>query len=491
MVQTKFERAAKFLPNRYKVGINGMVTAFVRAWCEADEDIETAISQTKNEIFVRTASGKYLDRLGSGYGVYRPTIVNIGDEQYKDYIELASYQPKAIRSQLQKLLDIFWDPILSHSTVTSTAWETYDFSSVVYLNVIVDNNAEIEIKFDPSDFAIPAAGTAEEVCTVITRFIGDKVVAQTRYDTTTTKTYVQLYTRTYGNSGSIQITGGTANSILGFDTIKIQSTLVDIIEIFHKQIIIKIPSEVSITSGLPGAAYFHADETIYDPYPAPVDPSNPFWPGNYFYDPSGTYFPTNINMTTTADLWAGNVYSVVNVTDSSSFPNSSGYIVAGFGSTPMEFIPYLGRYNNSSLMLDPTYSIINDWPSGTVMKLWSNAYVPKTDGSDYPIYFNDTMVGEEMVRETIELLKAAGVLLEFEVYNTHYLYQDDTSSWYNYTGSGGATVAEAWFQPPQMNITEENAMVAGFGPADRGKIWFNTTTYQLIGWNGTAKIIIA
>lgn len=49
-----------------------------------------------------------------------------------------------------------------------------------------------------------------------------------------------------------------------------------------------------------------------------------------------------------------------------------------------------------------------------------------------------------------------------------------------------------WFRPPSMTTAQETAMVAvgPWGAGDAGKMWYNTTTNQWKGWNGTVIVII-
>ena len=46
------------------------------------------------------------------------------------------------------------------------------------------------------------------------------------------------------------------------------------------------------------------------------------------------------------------------------------------------------------------------------------------------------------------------------------------------------------FMLPRWTTAQETTNVAGLGAGDEGLMWFNTTTKQFMGWNGTAKIIL-
>jgi len=45
-----------------------------------------------------------------------------------------------------------------------------------------------------------------------------------------------------------------------------------------------------------------------------------------------------------------------------------------------------------------------------------------------------------------------------------------------------------WFQPPLLDHTEEGMMVVGWGIAEEGRFWFNTTQHRFRGWNGTVLV---
>lgn len=47
-----------------------------------------------------------------------------------------------------------------------------------------------------------------------------------------------------------------------------------------------------------------------------------------------------------------------------------------------------------------------------------------------------------------------------------------------------------WFRPPSMTTVQATAMVVGWGASDAGKMWYDTTTNQFMGWNGAAAVIL-
>ena len=427
MADTKFQRAEKFLPSLYRIGNNKMVTAFVRGWTDQDQDIVTNIAELKKQMFVATASPPYLDMLGSGVGVKRPTILPVGNEEYRQYVLHASYDPKTVRLLIYKILDIFWGIDKTHSNVNAVD-ETYDFSAApLYLTVKIDGGDERSIEFLASDFVTPASATAEEVDTKINATIGDVATARPWPNEALTP-HVQLYTNTPGLSGSVEVTGGTANAILQFPTKKAQHVDVTIVEINPGEIIITIPDLMIITSSLIGTHHFHPNADIIDSRPV-IDSAHPFWPGSFFYDHSGPgmhtvgYSNTYTTCETTANISAGTVISNISVDTSLQFPNTTGQVMFGWGTSDMEKVNYTGRPSPMSLGIDPHHTFLHDWPSGSLVWLLEPEWDPRPyPNYDYPIYFIDTQVSEDLIRELMDIIKAAGVVLHLDITKTIYLY---------------------------------------------------------------------
>jgi hypothetical protein len=105
-------------------------------------------------------------------------------------------------------------------TVLSGNAQTYDFSGVgdETLLIKVDGGSVQTVTFVVGDFVDPAAGTAAEVCTKINSSTTGCIAAA---DTNK----VRITSDKVGSSSSIQVTGGTANSvILDFSTVAVAGT---------------------------------------------------------------------------------------------------------------------------------------------------------------------------------------------------------------------------------------------------------------------------
>ena len=133
--------------------------------------------------------------------------------------------------------------------------------------------------------------------------------------------------------------------------------------------------------------------------------------GPYIYDTSKPYIisETATEVATEVD---GSTFRVVEVSDSSQFPDESGYLIFGFGTELEEGpVPYTARPSSGNLLIDPSYNFKNTHVVGTDISLVAqNApYDPAQDGSDYQFYITDIVSGRLYAEELINTVAATGI----------------------------------------------------------------------------------
>lgn len=410
------DRIYKGVPRYYSPGYNRNITALLDAFAAENTRIDTQAQNAKEQLFVGTAVGQFLDILASNLGVTRPTITPFSDDLFRQFIPLTSFAPKQVKKSIYQVLELFWGTEYLHSTVTTTNTETFNLSGGESLELEIDEKHTVIVTFVTADFATPGAATAQEVVNKINAFSPEYVTAFVNSDNLGGDVYVSIATRTFGIAGTIQITGGTANSILGFTTDKIQSTKVSLHEINPNELIVRIPRTLNVqTDQLLWSHHFHADSTIQAGDPSST--SDPYWPGSFLYDRSsgtslGLYSTTALLSTS---ISSGVNYATLDFDDVSDFPSTGGRLVFDFGNSAQEdSIRFYNRITNTQLRIDATHIFEHDHAPGTLVNLMAvSPAVPETDGSDYPIFFVDTNIGQEIVEQGLLLLKAAGIIVRF------------------------------------------------------------------------------
>jgi hypothetical protein len=192
------------------------ITAILGAFAEQDEKIEQATQDVKKHLFIDTAEGDYLEKLGQNVGVQRPSVVSMQDPDYRKYIKLLSYQPKQIRKLIYDLVELFYGPETTHGYVRNLASEPYFVTSGSTLEISTESGDKIVITFSESDFSNPAQATASEIVAAINAQANGKVLSKVFEDRATKSKFIELYTNTIGPTGYVSVTGGDSNKFLQF-----------------------------------------------------------------------------------------------------------------------------------------------------------------------------------------------------------------------------------------------------------------------------------
>lgn len=426
--QDKFQRMASNFPPIFNPFGNPGINAMLQAIAAGDTLVSADIANTKDQIFVATASGSYLDRLASGFGVQRPPLLGIADSDFQNLIVALSLTPKQIRSTFYKVLDVFWGPLYSRANIQSENQAPFAVSPGDTLQLSIDGGATVVSKVLVGDIASPGAATAQEIVNVLSRIPSITPIVIT--NEVTNAQYVNIRTNTPGPVGSIQVLGGT---MAGAGELDLPLTLTKIIslpqrtvvyEINNREVIIEIPVTVPILRReLQGSHHFHATSAK-----EPVNPTSGLsWVGSFMYDPAGgaPYTVTSQRATLVTPLVKGQVYTDITVTGANNLPNAPGYLIADWGlNTQEEPIPYLSIPNSNTILLNPAYIIKETHLAGAQLNFLSalSPLIPTTTGSDYPIYVTDPTSARETVQELLSQVAAAGVIVTYDLLLPEYVY---------------------------------------------------------------------
>lgn len=152
-----------------------------------------------------------------------------------------------------------------------------------------------------------------------------------------------------------------------------------------------------------GAAHIYGDST----------PSIPGQEGPYVYDKTAGYTVAEQFSTTTGSLSTSSG-SILSINDASTFPDESGYIMIGLGTSHQEGpIPYISRPSDQTLRLNPSYKFKNKHPAGTDVCLIQSLFapIPNTNGSDIPFYLTDSVAGRIYAEDLIKEITAIGIVV--------------------------------------------------------------------------------
>lgn len=425
----KLQKFTANLPSIFQVGINPNITALIQAWATEDDNIVTQLANTNDQLFVATATGIYLDRLASNYGVSRPLSLSLQDSDFQQLIPILSLKPKQIRKTMVDLMDIVWGPTATRANVQTLNFEPFNVVVGDIITIQVDGQAPQSYTAQTGDITNGAATAAQIVDNIFSHFSNVTAIVYT--DIQTEKNYVNVRTNTIGAAGSIQIpgTGMNSPSKLNFPTSLVQIQNIQphaaIFEIRNKELLFEIPALVPLLKRtLLGSHHWHATQAEAPPEP----PDEGVWVGSFLYNNP----EINSGFTITGQvaslqqfIQAGQVYVQIIANNASNLPNQTGYLIFDFGLSTQEGpIQYFGIPNSNIIFLNPQHIFQFNHSIGSNINYISSlsSYTPRTDGADYGIYLTDPVGARDTAEQLLESLIAAGVIATFDILLPQYLY---------------------------------------------------------------------
>lgn len=133
--------------------------------------------------------------------------------------------------------------------------------------------------------------------------------------------------------------------------------------------------------------------------------------GPYIYDPTSNFVVSDIGALLTTEVGPDSSKVIV-VDDASDFPDESGNLILGYGTSHQEGpIPYLARPSANSILISPAYNIQQEHPVGTDVALVAQLGPVQLskDGSDFPFYLTNVVAGRIYAEELIKEVVATGI----------------------------------------------------------------------------------
>lgn len=147
---------------------------------------------------------------------------------------------------------------------------------------------------------------------------------------------------------------------------------------------------------------------------------------SFIYNPKANFYPSKKRTVLKSSITANANPVIISVDDASDIPNERGYLVFDFGRNNEEtLVPYIGRPNNSTLILDSAYTFLKDHNPNEMINYIPEAkgYDPRDDGSDYAAYITGTKKAMEVVQNLITRLKAVGIVLRWIIKYPEYNFE--------------------------------------------------------------------
>lgn len=175
------------------------------------------VRAVNDQLYIATASGRYLDERLADAGIVRPPSVGLSDEVFRE-IGIEVKNRKQVRDLINNLLNAIFGDEFVRATNQAHNFAPYNLKDGDTLIINFDENNTIPVTFRTSMFQSIAAASAQEVADAITknlRSLGYKGTAVAKDDGN--GPFVQLISDTIGATSSVTVLGGRAQNELLFD----------------------------------------------------------------------------------------------------------------------------------------------------------------------------------------------------------------------------------------------------------------------------------
>ena len=191
---------------------NPVLNAILRGFAQGDEDVSTALQETKASLFVKTAEAQQLDVIASSLGVSRPGSLGLSDSAFQNLVPPLSLGAKQVRSAFYNAMDAFYGPEFSRANLITLNTDTslFDLRLADSLSFTVDGGEVQTITIrSTSGIANVGAGTTPGQATALelNNLLKDNltgVTSEILVDPITKIETVRVLTTTPGLRGSLQ-----------------------------------------------------------------------------------------------------------------------------------------------------------------------------------------------------------------------------------------------------------------------------------------------
>ena len=210
-MSTKLER---YVPQEFLNVTGKNLPALYKAFNEGAGNIDQLVQAAIDQLFLTTASGRYLIKLGEEGGFTLPTQTGLDINAYKLLAPVMVSAPKQVRITLEELIGVFYEQTRTNAVSTSTAFEPYALLDGDSISVETDGGL-VSVTITAADVADLSVVTAGEIASFINN-AQDLVSAGVFTDRINNKSYVTLTSKSAGSGSFVRIAGGTLQNVLRF-----------------------------------------------------------------------------------------------------------------------------------------------------------------------------------------------------------------------------------------------------------------------------------
>lgn len=181
-----------------------------------NQSIMDSAEEASKQLFIATASGRYLINLGASEGFVVPVDAGVDIDAFRDIVPAVVSTPKQVTDTIVNLIGIFYDKTRIRPFITAELPEPYSFTDGDTILITTDA-ATVSVGIFDSLLDDINNVSAAELAGLINA-AQSAVTADVFVSRETGENYIRLIAGSYGVSAFIHVTGGTAQNIVKFES---------------------------------------------------------------------------------------------------------------------------------------------------------------------------------------------------------------------------------------------------------------------------------
>lgn len=214
MASNPSAKIQKFMPRHYVEVLGKNIPAIYEAINNNVAEAERLIQACIDQLFLTTASGEFLIKLGEEQGFIMPPNSGLDILSYRVLVPITAASPKQVRITLDQLIQAFYQNERTKPIVISTIPSPYSVNPGDDI-IIETEQGTVTISFASGVFSDFSNVSAQEIASLI-NVSQDLVFAESVTDRITGVSSVRLTTSTLGSGAFIRVAGGKLQNILKF-----------------------------------------------------------------------------------------------------------------------------------------------------------------------------------------------------------------------------------------------------------------------------------
>lgn len=207
----------KFLPEHFLNVLGENIPRIIAALNDNVYETEELIQAAIDQLFLSTASGKYLIRLGEEQGFIMPQNSGLDIRSYKILVPVMVSAPKQVRVSVNDLIQAFYQNDRVKANISSSVLGPYSINDGD--DLIVETESGIATVTITSDLVSNLNEISAQEISAIINNSQDSYKSEIFTDRNSGLSGVKISTNTTGSGAFIRVRGGTLQNILKFPNI--------------------------------------------------------------------------------------------------------------------------------------------------------------------------------------------------------------------------------------------------------------------------------